>query len=84
MSNVIAQMKSYVRYALDSECLLEKKSSSVRTLSIVIQVPIYNNVMYAEYLDDEDHREERAIQYLVKDEVGALASTLEVISVSIA
>jgi hypothetical protein len=36
---------------------------------------------YAEYLDDE-HREERAIEYLVKDEVGALASTLEVINVN--
>ena len=35
-----------------------------------------------EYLDETEHREERAIEYLVKDEVGALASTLEVISVS--
>ena len=40
------------------------------------------NVMYAAYLDNEDKKEEKAIQYLVKDEVGALANTLEVISVS--
>ena len=38
--------------------------------------------MYAEYLEDEDNTEERAIQYLVKDREGALASTLEIISVS--
>ena len=37
---------------------------------------------YTVYLDDEDKREERAIEYLVKDEVGALANTLDVISVS--
>ena len=34
-----------------------------------------------EYLGDE-YREERSIEYLVKDEVGALANTLEIISVS--
>ena len=39
------------------------------------------NNYYTEYLDDE-YREERSIEYLVKDEAGALASTLEVISVS--
>ena len=32
---------------------------------------------------DEEQKQEREIEYLVKDDVGALASTLQVISVSI-
>ena len=47
----------------------------------------YNSVLiyilYTEFLDEVDHGEERAIEYLVRDEVGALASTLQVVSVSI-
>ena len=42
---------------------------------------MYKTLNNTEYLDDE-YREERPIEYLVKDEVGALASTLAVISVS--
>ena len=36
----------------------------------------------AEFLDKERQTKERAIEYLVRDEVGALANTLQVVSVS--
>ena len=37
----------------------------------------------AEFLDEQQQNEEREIEYLVRDEIGALASTLQKISVSI-
>ena len=36
-----------------------------------------------EFLDEEPEKKEKAIQYYVKDEVGALAKTLQVVSVSV-
>ena len=63
---------SISKLTIENACLLH----AIVTYSI--SHVMYNN---AEYLDEE-HREERAIQYLVKHEVGALASTLEVVSVS--
>ena len=38
---------------------------------------------YTEFLDEELQNEERVIEYFVRNEIGALASTLQVISVSI-
>ena len=40
-------------------------------------------IVCIEFLDEELQNEERVIEYLVRDEIGALASTLQVISVSI-
>ena len=37
----------------------------------------------AEFLGEQQQNEEREIEYLVRDEIGALASTLQKISVSI-
>ena len=50
---------------------------------MLVLVATIFDMHFTEFLDEEVHNEERTIQYIVRDQVGALGNTLQIISVSI-
>lgn len=59
------------------------KEVNISEIICILKQLLFYYLHYTEFLDEELQNEERVIEYFVRDEIGALASTLQVISVSI-